>query len=60
MATRPASPASSRPAASAPAAARPRRPFRDSPLQVLLGIFALVLALAGMMLLLNRSSQLAP
>jgi two-component system nitrogen regulation sensor histidine kinase NtrY len=27
---------------------------------VLLGIFALVLALAGMMLLLNRSSQLAP
>jgi two-component system, NtrC family, nitrogen regulation sensor histidine kinase NtrY len=44
----------------APAPPRRRRPFRDNPLQVLLGIFALVLALAGMMLLLNRSSQLAP
>src|SRR5512137_2051786 len=60
MATRPASSPSLRLAASAPDSPRPKRPFRDNPLQVLLGIFALVLALAGMMLLLNRSSQLAP
>ena len=60
MATRPGSPPSLRPTAPAQASPRPRRPFRDNPLQVLLGIFALVLALAGMMLLLNRSSQLAP
>ena len=60
MASTPGPSTSLRPAAPAPAAPRPRRPFRDNPLQVLLGIFALVLALAGMMLLLNRSSQLAP
>ena len=60
MATRPRSPASPAPAAPVPASPRRRRPFRDNPLQVLLGIFALVVALAGMMLLLNRSSQLAP
>jgi two-component system, NtrC family, nitrogen regulation sensor histidine kinase NtrY len=60
MATRPGSSPSLRPGASAQAPPRPRRPFRDNPLQVLLGIFALVVALAGMMLLLSRSSQLAP
>ena len=60
MASTPGPSTSLRPAVPAPAAPRPRRPFRDNPLQVLLGIFALVLALAGMMLLLNRSSQLAP
>ena len=60
MATRPARPAPLRPPPPAQAPARPRRPFRDNPLQVLLGIFALVVVLAGMMLLLNRSSQLAP
>ena len=60
MALRPASSPSLRPAAAAPDPPRPRRPFRDNPLQVLLGIFALVVALAGMTLLLNRSSQLAP
>jgi len=60
MAFRPASSPSLRLAAPAPDPPRPKRPFRDNPLQVLLGIFALVVALAGMMLLLNRSSQLAP
>jgi two-component system, NtrC family, nitrogen regulation sensor histidine kinase NtrY len=60
MATRPASPSLLRPPAPAPAPARPRRPFRDNPLQVLLGIFTLVAALAGVMVLLNQSSQLAP
>jgi two-component system nitrogen regulation sensor histidine kinase NtrY len=43
-----------------PAPPRARRPFRDNPLQVLLGIFALIAALAGMMTLLYRSSRLAP
>jgi two-component system nitrogen regulation sensor histidine kinase NtrY len=49
-------------ATSPPAAspARRRRPFRDNPLQVLLGILALVATLAGTMTLLNRSSRLAP
>jgi two-component system nitrogen regulation sensor histidine kinase NtrY len=60
MATRPGSPVPLRPPAPAPAPPRRRRPFRDSPLQVLIGIFALVAALAGVMVLLNRSSQLAP
>jgi len=60
MAFRPATSPTLRPAAPAPDPPRPKRPFRDNPLQVLLGIFALVVALAGMMLLLNRSSQLAP
>jgi two-component system, NtrC family, nitrogen regulation sensor histidine kinase NtrY len=68
MALRPDSPTSLRlssPAA-APAAPGPgpvrrdRRPFSDNPLQVLLGIFALIAALAGMMTLLYRSSRLAP
>jgi two-component system nitrogen regulation sensor histidine kinase NtrY len=46
------------PATAAPA--RRRRPFRDNPLQVLLGILALVATLAATMTLLNRSSRLAP
>jgi len=60
MPRRSASPSLLRPPPAAPGALRPRRPFRDNPLQVLLGIFALVAALAGVMVLLNRSSELAP
>jgi len=39
---------------------RRRRPFRDNPFKVLLGILALVALLAGTMTLANRSSRLAP
>ena len=56
----PGSPTSLRLSPTAEGAARRRRPFRDNPLQVLLVIFALVAALAGMMTLLYRSSRLAP
>ncbi|MEK6629976.1 MAG: ATP-binding protein [Acidobacteriota bacterium] len=39
---------------------RRRRPLRDNPILLLVGIMALIAALAGMMTLANRSSQLAP
>ncbi len=56
----PGSSMSLRPPPPGAAPPRPRRPFRDNPLQVLLGIFVLVAALVAMMTLLYRSSRLAP